>query len=93
MADIAPLGRSFAPPPAGPSRVNGTATPVAGSARPADQADLSDHARLLSKLADLPGVRQDVVDRVKTEIELGDYDTPDRVDAALDALIGSGDLD
>ncbi|MEM9253412.1 MAG: flagellar biosynthesis anti-sigma factor FlgM [Planctomycetota bacterium] len=93
MADIAPLGRSFAPAPAGPSRVNGTSTTTIDAARPADQAELSDHARLLSKLADLPDVRQDVVDRVKTEIELGGYDTPERLDSAVDALLDSGDLD
>ncbi|MEM1208288.1 MAG: flagellar biosynthesis anti-sigma factor FlgM [Planctomycetota bacterium] len=93
MADIAPLGRSLAPSPAGPARVNDSSTAVLGASRPADQADLSDHARLLSKLADLPGVRQDVVDRVKTEIELGTYETPDRIDTAVDALLDSGDLD
>jgi len=93
MADIAPLGRTFAPPPAGHSRVNGTPSPAAGTARPTDQADLSDHSKWLSRLADLSGVRQDVVDRVKTEIELGTYDTGDKLDAALDGLLASGDLD
>jgi hypothetical protein len=97
MADIAPLGRTFAPPAAGPSRVNGSARPAAAAPRAADQADLSDQSRWLSKLADLPAVRQDLVDRIKTEIELDQYDAPEKldakVDAALDGLLASGDLE
>ena len=48
--------------------------------------ELSEHARLLSKLAELPDVRQDLVDRVKAEIEAGTYDTADKIDALLDEL-------
>lgn len=93
MADIAPLGRSLAAQPALAARGNGTSAPTIDAARPGDQAELSEHAVYLSKLADLPGVRQDVVDRVKTEIELGTYESEERVNAALDALVDSGDLD
>src|SRR6185436_9194345 len=59
--------------------------------RPSDRVELSDRARLLSKLASLPEVRQDLVDRVKREIEDGGYDTPERMDSALNSMID--DLD
>jgi negative regulator of flagellin synthesis FlgM len=59
--------------------------------RPSDRVELSDRARLLHKLANLPPVRQDLIDRVKREIKEGTYDTPGRLDAAIDSL--ADDLD
>lgn len=59
--------------------------------RPSDRVELSDRARLLSKLANMPAIRQDLVDRVRQEIAGGNYDTPDRVEGALNNLID--DLD
>lgn len=59
--------------------------------RPSDRVELSDRARLLSKLASLPEIRQDLVDRVRGEIQKGTYDSPDRVEGALNSLID--DLD
>ena len=70
--------------------------PVAQSApgrveRPSDRVELSDRARLLNKLANMPAIRQDLVDRVRREIQGGTYDTPDRVEGALNSLMD--DLD
>lgn len=55
--------------------------------RGADQVEVSGMARLLAKLRELPEVRQGLVDRVRREIESGVYDTPEKLDAALDRLI------
>jgi hypothetical protein len=60
-----------------------TAAPV----RPSDRVELSDRARLLSKLAALPDVRQDVVDQARAQIAAGAFDTPERLEQALDAMI------
>jgi negative regulator of flagellin synthesis FlgM len=62
------------------------------SERPSDRVELSDRARLLNKLANLPPVRQDLIDQVKREIENGTYDTPGRVDGAIDSLADDLDL-
>jgi negative regulator of flagellin synthesis FlgM len=68
-----------------------TATP-GRTERPSDRVELSDRARLLNKLANLPPVRQDLIDRVKREIEEGTYDTAGRLDAAIDNLADDLDL-
>ncbi len=87
MSDIAPIGR----PAATYSTVNGRAhaspTPPATPARGSDSVELSSAAQMLGKLRELPDVRQDLVDRVRAEIASGTYETPDKVDAAVDALL------
>ena len=59
--------------------------------RPSDRVEVSDRARLLNKLANLPAVRQDLVDRVRQEISNGTYDTPEKMDGAIKNL--ADDLD
>ncbi len=55
-------------------------------------ATISSLADLAAKARELPDVRSDLVERVKAEIAQGDYDTPERIDAAsqglLDELLG-----
>lgn len=51
-----------------------------------DQVEVSELAMYLNKLRDMPAVRQDLVDRVKSEIAGGTYLTPDKLDAALAEL-------
>lgn len=52
-----------------------------------DAVEISDTARLMGKLKELPDVRQDLVNQVRREIALDRYDTPERLDAALDRMI------
>ena len=52
-----------------------------------DQVELSDRAVLLSRLRELPDVRQGLIDQVRTAIERGEYDTPEKVDAAIEKMI------
>ena len=54
--------------------------------RPSDRVDISDRARLLSKLTALPDVRSELVDRIRQEIAKGTYDTEDRLDQAIENL-------
>jgi hypothetical protein len=43
-------------------------------------------ASYLNTLRSLPEVRQDLIDRVREEIASGAYDTPEKVEQALDAI-------
>lgn len=52
-----------------------------------DRVQLSDQARLLSKLKQLPEVREDMVNSVKSQIDAGNYDTAERFDTAVNALL------
>lgn len=52
-----------------------------------DQVDVSDKARFLAKLNNMPDIRSDLVARVREEIAKGEYDTPERFDLAVDAMI------
>jgi len=52
-----------------------------------DQVDLSELARLKSRIRDLPPVRDELVQRIRTEIEAGEYETADKIEQAVDAII------
>lgn len=52
-----------------------------------DRAQFSEHARMLARLAELPKVREHVVDRVRAQIAEGTYESPEKLDAAVHALI------
>lgn len=68
------------------ARHNSADTPAASSGR-GDRVELSEQARLLSKLKQLPEVREGLVNSVKSQIEAGTYDTPERLDTALQAML------
>lgn len=92
MTDIAPVG----------SGVVGRATPIepAGvrggvargtetrTARGTDRVEVSRMASLLNQLREMPEVREDLVARVRAQIAAGDYDTPERIEGAIDGMIG-----
>lgn len=62
--------------------------PASGRAvRAPDQVEVSEVAKYLNKLRALPAVREDLVSSVREEIARGTYDTPERLDLALDGLI------
>lgn len=92
MSDTSPISPAQASPV---SRLNGSraaldhkpVTHQQGIARPSDRLELSDRAVLLSRLRDLPAVRADLIQRVRSEIDTGAYDTPDKLDAAVSALV------
>jgi len=87
MADIAPIGR---PTPASLGRAGSPASPASSSSPPPsrgrDSVELSTHAQLLSRLAGLPDVRQDLVDQIRAAIADGTYETPEKIESAIDAL-------
>jgi anti-sigma28 factor (negative regulator of flagellin synthesis) len=52
-----------------------------------DQVEVSSLARSLSRLTSDEPVRQDLIDRVRSEIESGSYETPEKIDGAVDGLL------
>ena len=67
-------------------------TPAASSIA-ADQLDLSAEAQALSDIqaaapaAETSGIRQDKVDSIRQAIANGSYESPEKLDAALDRLL------
>lgn len=57
------------------------------AARSTDRVELSDHARFLARLKDLPVVRADLVQQVRARIEAGAYDGEDVVEKSLDRIV------
>ena len=93
MSDIAPLGRFGSSPldPTGPLQRYTASKPQNGQSKPTgrlsgDRVDFSASAQMLSKLTAQPDVRQNLVDQVRTQIANGSYETPEKLDAALDAM-------
>ncbi|MEM6260538.1 MAG: flagellar biosynthesis anti-sigma factor FlgM [Planctomycetota bacterium] len=87
MSDINPIARTQQPTL---DAVNKPARPTddaSASTRPNDRVELSDQALLLSKLKQLPEVREDLVNSVKSQIDAGNYDTDERFDTAINALL------
>jgi negative regulator of flagellin synthesis FlgM len=62
-------------------------TKQAESPQIADQVDISDAARALDEVHQMPDIRQDRVDAVRQQIADGTYETPDKLDAALERLL------
>lgn len=70
----------------GVNRLTGTVEPleVVIAGPDADRVELSDRARFLDMLRQLPEIRQDRIDRVKLAIDSGEYETDDKVEAAIE---------
>lgn len=88
MSDINPVGglastttlREFANQP--------SARPDRGDApAPGDRVEISELALFLSKLAELPEDRARKVVEVRSEIARGAYETPEKLNVALDRLL------
>lgn len=60
--------------------------------RPSDTVDISELARRLAQRPTTDTLRPEVVERIRNEIESGEYDTPEKLDIALDRLIGGLDV-
>lgn len=92
MNEITPIHRSSASSVDAPKRADKAVTPPAGRTSAADQAEISTAAQMLSKLAQLPDVRSDLVQSVRQQIQAGTYDTPERLESAIDALLREEEL-
>ena len=90
MPDISSIGHGSVGPINRPPSNNGLAsgyhsrTPKTD--RATDSVELSDHAKLLDRLRQLPDVRQELVDRIRKEITDGNYETSGKLDNAIDGV-------
>ena len=94
MPDISPIGHGSVGPIKRPTESAPSQRPLdktETSGRRSDRVELSDHARLLDQLRDLPGIRQDLVDNVREAIARGSYESPQRLGEAIERLFA--DLD
>jgi negative regulator of flagellin synthesis FlgM len=97
MPDIGNIGYSSGSGGAGPiarSSLDATArarqaASTSGSARVdrTDRVELSDHAKWLEALRNLPPIRAEKVATIKAAIEAGTYETEDKLNVALDRLL------
>lgn len=78
---------SYAPARPVSDRADAPAATASTSETRADTVDLSDRARFLDALRSNSIVRTDLVDRVRAEIAAGTYDTPERLDQAINAML------
>jgi len=53
----------------------------------ADIVDISTASILAAKIHQAPGVRADLIQRVREEIEAGTYETQERIDVTVDKLM------
>jgi len=79
-------------PPLAPGPVQPTSSVVPNTpANPpggvSDVVEISTAAALAAKIQEIPDIRADLVARVKGEIEAGTYETPDRIEAAVERLL------
>jgi negative regulator of flagellin synthesis FlgM len=57
------------------------------SAQPADRVEISPAAEAAIKASEVGGVRQDLVNLIRSQIAAGTYDTPEKMDIALERLL------
>jgi negative regulator of flagellin synthesis FlgM len=86
MNDITPVRGPTVTPVKGLDRPVATQMASPSSLRSTDEAEISVVGQMLSRLSDLP-VRQELVDRVRQEIAAGTYETPDKLQAAMESLL------
>ncbi|MCC5828399.1 MAG: hypothetical protein JJU36_03030 [Phycisphaeraceae bacterium] len=102
MSEITPLGRPLTPPSVNGTERNrtnpgshtpGASTPASptpggpGNREPVDRADLSEEGLNRSRGESQGTIRFDLVGRVRAEIAEGRYETPEKLDAAIDRLL------
>lgn len=87
MNDIHGIHPSIAAKPIEPVQNVVHSAPMAEPAAVSDTVEISAAARLAAKVHDLPEVRTELVQRVKTEIAAGTYETSERIDATIDRLM------
>lgn len=66
---------------------NNTKSASGNVAAPVDQLDFSAEAQQISRNSSANGVRMDRVNELRTQIANGNYDTPDKMEAAVSRML------
>ncbi|MEM7756060.1 MAG: flagellar biosynthesis anti-sigma factor FlgM [Planctomycetota bacterium] len=61
--------------------------PARRGVRSTDRVEVSDMARLLAKMNDMPDIRADLVSKVRGEIASGKYENEEKLELAIDAML------
>ena len=77
------------PQPVGPPHSSRVAKPegTTSSGPIQDELQISDAARLVEQAKQAPEIRQDRVDAIRQQIAAGTYETPEKLEIALDRLL------
>lgn len=88
MSEISSVGKPHHPSAlSGVQRARQAAESTASSpARGLDSVQLSDVAKALSRIKELPDVREDLVRDVQAKIARGTYETDEKIDAIVDKV-------
>ncbi len=74
--------------PGGSSRSGSSeSSRVPGRDRGEDRVEFSSHVQYLVELKNGGPVRMELVNRIRSEIERGTYETPEKLEAAIDELL------
>ena len=87
MNDISPIGRPNMPGLERPNQPGKPDDPQARPSRGRDAVELTPAAQMLSKLHELPEVRQELIDKAQANIEAGHSDDPQVIDQTVDKLL------
>ncbi len=77
----------------GPGRLEPQNAPSPGAdatgdaAKSADRVEISEHAKLLEQLSQIPSIRTEKIDELRKLIESGQYETPERIEVAIRKLM------
>jgi len=87
MNNINGIQPPWAPRPVEPASSVVQGMPATAPGGVSDVVEISTAAALAAKIQEVPDVRADLVASVKHEIEAGTYETPERIEAAIDKLL------
>ena len=73
-------------PDAQPARLKGV-DPKVSPEKIVDQVQISDQANFLEKLSKVPAIRQERIDELQRQIDADKYETPERVEIAVEKLL------
>jgi flagellar biosynthesis anti-sigma factor FlgM len=86
MSDISPISNR----PSSMNAVNGSrkasAVDQPRSRAKTDSVELSSNAQLLARMAQMPEVRIDLVNQIKSQIASGEYESAERIAGAIENL-------
>ena len=76
------------PDPIQPKRISQSRfTPPKGPSHGVDRAEISDHAKFLAKLREVPPIRKEKVEELRALIASLRYETPERIAGAVEKLL------
>ncbi len=64
-----------------------SSTGISGLESPQDEVEISNAARMLERVQDDPRIRSEHLDAIQAQIAAGSYETPDKLEAAIERLL------